>query len=62
MLYKWFIIASALIGAWFIFPVWFPSINEVAFILGNDSVRIVIRYIHFICLGILYFGFKLKAK
>lgn len=58
MITKWTIILLALLGAWFVIPVWFPNILHVAFDLGDFQFK----YRHILCVIIFCGGWKLKAS
>lgn len=57
MLAKWFIIFCAIVGAWYVLPVWFPTLTHVAF--ETETLRI--KYIHILIAGIVWCGWKLES-
>ena len=57
MIIKFFIIFCALLGAWYILPVWYPNMRHVAFEWGDFQFK----YRHIICAIILICGWKLKT-
>jgi hypothetical protein len=57
MIAKWFIIFCALAGAWYVMPVWFPSIGHIAFTVGDISFQ----YKHIAIAIIIICGWKLNT-